>query len=130
MQKEKQKLIADFTSTLEHNTSLKQQLATLNKQLTKFCLTKLTTLPPINSDAESLQNMVKLSQKEVEHLQKSLSEERQRHAMLQEKLLQTSCELDKCRKSLLKSKTELQEVYSIIHQSLFNNMCLSQYIYM
>ena len=95
----------DLASTQEQNASLQQRIATLNRELasSRHQLTKAQRTEKV----ESLQKLLRLSQQEFDHLQRSFSVEQQRYVALQEeKLSVINSELEKCQKKVAKGKTE------------------------
>lgn len=101
----------ELASMQGQNASLQHHVATLNRELAHLQKEPRETLPPSES---SVQQLVKLSQKEIERLQKSLSIEQQKYASLQDNLLRISAELEECRENAAESSTELKMVRNVI----------------
>ena len=97
----------DLASTQEQNASLQHHVTTLNRELTQLQQEHRNSVPP-SETTESTRELVKLSQKETERLQKSLSVEQQKCASLQDNLLRVSSELEECRKIAAERSTELE----------------------
>jgi hypothetical protein len=107
-QEEKQQLMAVLTATQQQTASLEHQLSCLNRELTLSRKPQQKQTPP-TPDTEGLTKLVKLSQMDVERLQRLLSEERQKFSKLQEREVTVRSQLEEYQKSKAVLSKELTE---------------------
>lgn len=101
----------ELASTQEQNSSLQQQTATLKRELASSRQWLTKTRPTEKN--ENIRKLTKMSQQEVKRLQRSLSSERQRCIVLQEKLLLIITELEEFRKQVSESNKEIAELKKV-----------------
>ena len=109
---EKQQLMAELATTQQQTASLEHQLSCLNRELTLSRKLQQKQTPP-TPDTEGLTKLVKLSQMEVERLQRLLSEERQEFSKLQEREVTMRSQLEEYQKSRAELSKELTEIKKV-----------------
>jgi chromosome segregation ATPase len=100
--------MAVLTATQQQTASLEHQLSCLNRELTLSRKPQQKQTPP-TPDTEGLTKLVKLSQMDVERLQRLLSEERQKFSKLQEREVTVRSQLEEYQKSKAVLSKELTE---------------------
>ena len=104
-QEEKQQLLAELAASQQQNASFEHKVSSLSRELAHFRQNKFS-----HTSTEGLEKKLKLSQKEVDSLQKQLSMEREKCCELEGKERCVKSELEECRRSLGVVSQELTEM--------------------
>ena len=107
--------MAELVATQHQTASLEHKLSAANRELALYRQSQQKQTPPTQQqqDIEGLVKLVKLSQKEVERLQRLLSKEKQKYADLQERDVTVSCQLEEYQKSVAEMTKELTEMKKV-----------------
>lgn len=101
--------MADLAAAQQQNASLERKLSSASRELALSRQTQQNQVSPTGGP-ESLSKLVGMSQREIERLQRLLSEERQRYVDLQEKNTHVNSKLEECQNSITQLNKELTEI--------------------
>ena len=110
--------MADLAAAQQQNASLERKLSSASRELALSKQTQQNQVSPTGGP-ESLSKLVGMSQREIEHLQKLLSEERQRYVDLQEKNTHVNSKLEECQNSITELSKELTEIKVYTNRILY-----------
>ena len=110
--------MADLAAAQQQNASLERKLSSASRELALSKQTQQIQVS-VTGGPESLSKLVRMSQREIERLQRLLSEERQRYVDLLEKNTHVNSKLEECQNSITELSKELTEIKVYTNRILY-----------